>query len=119
MGKSFIGDNVEPIYKIGDQDVQKIYIGSEQIYPTSSLTAFLISSTAAVIGSVCALTANTTVYHDGVGVYPVDGDIVYSDSGGTTPFVGAKDYYKMGLEGIMKINASGVASLVNLTYCGL
>ena len=49
----------------------------------SSLTAY--SSSLAVRSSqACTTTINQTYYHDGSGTNPVVGDVVYSDSAGTT-----------------------------------
>ena len=49
----------------------------------SSLTSYS-SSLAVRSEQACTTTINQTYYHDGSGTNPVVGDVVYSDSAGTT-----------------------------------
>ena len=53
-------------------------------YGAGSLTSFLGSVW--TTGNLCGQTMNTTYYHNGSGTNPVVGDIVYTDSGGTSPY---------------------------------
>ena len=52
-------------------------------YDSSGPTPFLgsVAST-----PICSQTVNITYYHNGSGTNPVLGDIVYTDSGGTSPY---------------------------------
>ena len=61
-------------------------------YGYSSLTAFSSNSSRPRNG--CTLTtSNTTYYHDGSNPGPSVGDIVYSDSAGTSPVSGGQTRY--------------------------
>ena len=51
---------------------------------TASLPSFLGSVASNI--NVCVLTMNITYYHNGSGTNPAVGDIIYTDSGGTTPY---------------------------------
>ena len=53
-------------------------------YGAGSLTSFLGSVW--TTGNLCGQTMNITYYHNGSGTNPVLGDIVYTDSGGTSPY---------------------------------
>ena len=53
-------------------------------YGAGSLTSFLGSVW--TTGNLCGQTMNITYYHNGSGTNPVVGDIVYTDSGGTSPY---------------------------------
>tara|TARA_R110002110_G_C13124768_1_gene688247 strand:- start:40 stop:345 length:306 start_codon:yes stop_codon:yes gene_type:complete len=70
------------------------------------------SSTGTDILSVCALSIGSTYYHDGSGTYPAAGDIVYSDSAGTS--VLADNYYKFNSTWVYRI--SGGAGVVNASW---
>lgn len=59
----------------------------------SSATSFT-SSVKGTSGSVCSLTQNVTLYHNGAGSLPAVGDNVFSDSGLTTAVAGG--YYRSG-----------------------
>jgi len=58
----------------------------------ASLTSFT-GSTASNFNGVCSETIGTTYYHNGSGSLPVVGDLVFTNSGGTTPLSNA--YYKI------------------------
>lgn len=50
-----------------------------------------------------------TAWHDGSGTYPVSGDTIYQDSGGSNAFAGDNLYYKVTDQGnTIQINGSGV-----------
>lgn len=53
------------------------------------LTSFLAGSGQSSSTGICnQLSSQATYYHDGSGTYPTTGDIVYTDSAGTTPLNG-------------------------------
>ena len=58
-----------------------------EFYGYSNLTAFL-SNTSSPRNPCTIASSNTTFYHNGSNAFPVVGDIVYSDSAGTTPLFG-------------------------------
>ena len=51
---------------------------------------------------------NITYYHDGTGLVPTIGDIVYSDSAGTTPL--GSDHIRIGLSQTMEIENAGLGN---------
>ncbi len=53
----------------------------------NALTSFL-SNTSSPRNPCTITSSNTTFYHNGSGTFPAVGDIVYSDSAGTTPLFG-------------------------------
>tara|TARA_R110001632_G_scaffold21290_4_gene62495 strand:- start:1496 stop:2389 length:894 start_codon:yes stop_codon:yes gene_type:complete len=54
-----------------------------------SLTSFLVGNPSAFSSDMCTtLSSNNTYYHDGIGTFPATGDIVYTDSAGTSPLNG-------------------------------
>jgi hypothetical protein len=70
-------------------------------YGLSNLTAFAYNSEGQEggPGDACSLESiEETAYHNGSGTYPVEGDAVYSDSGGTTALGGATYKYGNGSE---------------------
>lgn len=85
-------------------------------YGLSALTAFSYNSEGNEEGSACRLEGTEdTAYHDGSGTYPVAGDVVYSDSSGTTALSDAN--YKIdngSLNGAnMLIEDGKVTSIIN------
>ena len=55
----------------------------------ASVTGFLAGSGQSGSSGICnQLSSQTTYYHNGSGTYPVVGDIVYTNSAGTTPLNG-------------------------------
>lgn len=53
------------------------------------LTSFLAGSGQSGSSGICnQLSSQVTYYHDGSGTYPTTGDIVYTNSAGTTPLNG-------------------------------
>jgi hypothetical protein len=63
-------------------------------YSSSSLTSFSSSESSKFQSTACGFSMNQTYYHDGTGIIPKVGDIVYSDSEGTLPL--SKWYYRNG-----------------------
>jgi len=79
---------------------------------TSGLTSALISSPGTTLGSVCATFPSLQIWHDGAGALPVEGDIVFSTSGGAG-FDGGDLYYKIGINNA-QINNVGLVGPINV-----
>jgi hypothetical protein len=73
---------------------------------SASLTSFLGSSLQNGVKFICNQTRNVTFYHNGSNAFPVVGDNVYTNSGGTTPAVG---YSRVGLSYNLT-NSAGVVT---------
>ena len=73
---------------------------------SASLTSFLGSALQNGVKFICTQTQNVTFYHNGSNAFPVVGDNVYTNSGGTTPAVG---YSRVGLSYNLT-NSAGVVT---------
>ncbi len=113
--KSTVGAHVIKIYNTitTGSPTYNIAIGS------MSLTSSTISDAGYETSALaCASSGSTqTVYHDGVGSDPVQGDIVYTDALGAGLFIGALQYYKVGTNAIQIDNQGTVVNLVSC-LCG-
>jgi hypothetical protein len=69
--------------KVGANTVSKIFMGDTQIYPSGGTTPFNMSP---FPSASCSNTTWTQRYHNGAGAMPVDGNIIYVDEEGTTPY---------------------------------
>ena len=83
-------------YKISS--TQAIYVVNGVVDSITTCTAcpsaFTSSGTSVTAVSGCQDTIDRTLYHDGSGTWPVNGDRCFSDPGGTIPL--ATGYYKTG-----------------------
>ncbi len=60
----------------------------------------------------CTSTLNTTYYHDGAGIFPVVSDIMYTNSGGTTPLVGTYRTNSLTVSHVNTTDSSGIVTAV-------
>lgn len=113
--KSTIGAHVIKVYNTitAGSPTYNISVGA------MSLTAASISSSGfATSALACASSGSTqTVYHDGAGAAPVQGDNIYVDALGEGIFVGGLQYYKTGTNAI-SINDQGVVTDLVSCVCG-
>jgi hypothetical protein len=58
-----------------------------------SLTSFFIDPTDGTIDDVCNQCPTTTYYHDGEGTRPVEGDRIFTDTAGASPYDGNSAYH--------------------------
>jgi len=91
-----IGSTDIPDIKLGSTQISAVYQGSNLIW--GGLTSFLMGSGAWTTPTqACADAEDTQMWHDGVGAYPVNGDIIYTNAGGLTTHPGnAIKYYQLG-----------------------
>jgi hypothetical protein len=57
------------------------------------LKTFYIDTTDGEPSNVCTQTANVAMYHNGLGLYPVTGDQIFTDSTGLSPYNGNNAYH--------------------------
>jgi hypothetical protein len=57
------------------------------------LKTFYIDTTDGDPTNVCSQTANVAMYHNGLGLYPVTGDQIFTDSTGLSPYNGNNAYH--------------------------
>lgn len=112
----YIGNNQITDVQLGTTDIAKVYLGTTLIWERISLTAFSISTLGTTQVNACDETADTTRYHDGAGSYPVNGDFVYTDSGGSNPFDGNNEWFKIGDGNIIQI-ADATGEVLNESVC--
>ena len=87
------------------------------------LTSFSIYTTGRTTETaVCLDTADTTYYHNGIDTAPEVGDVIYSDSAGTTLFNGDSSYFALGSSGVSNtwivVNSVGVVLETGGCACG-
>jgi hypothetical protein len=95
--------------------------------PGGSLTLFFITSGTNASGKVCAVNPPccTAAWHNGANALPDLGDIVYTDSAGTTPLSPFKSNVFFGMDVIecelaytwFKISVFGDGEVVDLSGC--
>ena len=67
------------------------------MYQGVSVTSFSCSNNYAVRGTACANETDNTYYHNGEGTFPISGDVIYTNSCGTTKLNGVSgDFYSDG-----------------------
>ncbi len=83
-------------------------------YGFSALTAFYVTNTnsrnATGACNLAGSTVNQLKYHNGSGVVPFPGDIIYNDSAGTTPYVW------VAFIGQDQNSSAGPASAINMSF---
>jgi len=79
-----------------------------EFYGYADLTFFLASSIQSGTKFICTQSRNQSRYHDGTGALPAVGDIVYTNSGGTTVLLSG---YSRAGSGYFLTNSSGVVLL--------
>ena len=110
--KSTVGAHVIKVYNTITSGSPTYNIAISAMGLTSSTISDTGYETSAL---ACASSGSTqTVYHDGIGSDPVQGDIVYADALGAGLFIGELQYYKVGTTAI-QIDNQGTA--VNLVSC--
>ena len=106
-------DTIDILKTSSGADVLKVYgPQASQTYDISlssvSLTSFSISDAGyETVDDACASSTTETAYHSGDASLPVQGDIIYSDSVGSTLFDGENKYYEVGTNALL-INSIGV-----------
>ena len=115
---------------MGDVDfdgLSDFQTGTDQSEP-AQLTSFSYNSTG-VDGrngssTVCEFeTVTDTAYHDGIGTVPVSGDMVYSDSAGTTPLaiinsdVTSYTFLDSGTQKWLKISSTTAGLVISIGSC--
>tara|TARA_B100000768_G_C11235635_1_gene357124 strand:+ start:878 stop:1279 length:402 start_codon:yes stop_codon:yes gene_type:complete len=83
-----------------------------EFYGYADLTFFLASSIQSGTKFICTQSRNQSRYYDGTGALPAVGDIVYTNSGGTTVLLSG---YSRAGSGYFLTNSSGVVT--NLYFC--
>ena len=132
-----ITTNSRPVFPVkqgtagyGDVDfdgLSDFQTGTDQSEP-AQLTSFSYNSTG-VDGrngssTVCEFeTVTDTAYHDGIGTVPVSGDMVYSDSAGTTPLaiinsdVTSYTFLDSGTQKWLKISSTTAGLVIDIGSC--
>jgi hypothetical protein len=113
--KSTIGGHVIKVYNTitAGSPTYNISVGAMGLTSASISSAGFATSALA-----CASSGSTqTIYHDGAGASPVQGDNIYVDAIGEGIFVGGLQYYKTGTNAI-SINDQGVVTDLVSCICG-
>jgi hypothetical protein len=107
---------------LSGQDVIKVYNEDYTAGRTYSITVTTVALTSALISSIgydsvsgaCASTLTQTIYHNSNSAAPIPGSTVYTNSSGSTLFIGDNKYYKVGTNAL-QINNLGI--VINSTSC--
>tara|TARA_R100000655_G_scaffold97824_1_gene140894 strand:+ start:80 stop:2065 length:1986 start_codon:yes stop_codon:yes gene_type:complete len=93
-------------------DLQVLTTGTDDgwsITPSlPSLTSFSYDVAATTFSLVCANTASTTKYHNGLASLPVIGDLIYENPFGTSLINGSNLYHKVDSNNYVKLTEGGV-----------
>jgi hypothetical protein len=107
--------------KIGAFDLyNKQYVLSTAQDPTKTIRLFTGSSSSSSVGACASSAGEDTLFYIGSGGELENGDVVYTNSAGTTPFNGASNFWRVqnnDLSGFFAVRISTLGNTSDKTAC--